>query len=51
MVVHLADAAVRWVATSELEDPTPYLEGGEVVLTGHGYLCVTVAQSESVKCA
>jgi purine catabolism regulator len=24
---------VRWVATSELPDPTPYLEGGEVLLT------------------
>ncbi|WP_219416933.1 PucR family transcriptional regulator [Pseudonocardia nigra] len=33
--VHLADeaAAIRWVATSELADPTPFLEGGEVVLT------------------
>ncbi|MER7245544.1 PucR family transcriptional regulator [Kribbella sp. NPDC000426] len=33
--VHLspADAEVRWVATSELVDPTPYLEGGEVLLT------------------
>ncbi len=28
-----ADAAVRWVATSELEDPAPFLEGGEVLLT------------------
>lgn len=27
------DAAVRWVATSELEDPSPFLEGGEVLLT------------------
>ncbi|MCQ4084562.1 PucR family transcriptional regulator [Streptomyces sp. RB6PN25] len=27
------DAAVRWVHTSELDDPTPYLEGGELVLT------------------
>nr|WP_246304834.1 PucR family transcriptional regulator [Nocardioides thalensis] len=26
-------AEVRWVATSELVDPTPYLEGGEVLLT------------------
>ncbi|WP_017627097.1 PucR family transcriptional regulator [Nocardiopsis chromatogenes] len=25
--------AVRWVAISELTDPTPYLEGGELVLT------------------
>ncbi|KHL17830.1 UNVERIFIED_CONTAM: hypothetical protein LK11_09550 [Mumia flava] len=24
---------VRWVATSELDDPTPFLEGGEVLLT------------------
>lgn len=24
---------VRWVAVSELEDPTPFLEGGELVLT------------------
>ena len=33
--VHLADALrdVRWVATSELLDPTPYLEGGELLLT------------------
>lgn len=27
------DAAVRWVAVSELADPTPYLEGGEFLLT------------------
>jgi purine catabolism regulator len=27
------DAAVRWVAVSELVDPTPFLEGGEIVLT------------------
>lgn len=25
--------AVRWVATSELADPSPFLEGGEVLLT------------------
>ncbi|MDI2132769.1 PucR family transcriptional regulator [Yinghuangia seranimata] len=25
--------AIRWVHTSELADPTPYLEGGELVLT------------------
>ncbi len=33
--VHLAntDDDVRWVATSELVDPTPFLEGGEVLLT------------------
>ncbi|MGV0743756.1 PucR family transcriptional regulator ligand-binding domain-containing protein [Mycolicibacterium sp. XJ870] len=28
-----ADADVRWVATSELTDPTPFLEGGEILLT------------------
>ncbi|KAB2347493.1 PucR family transcriptional regulator [Actinomadura rudentiformis] len=27
------DLPVRWVAVSELEDPTPFLEGGELVLT------------------
>ncbi|WP_285757898.1 PucR family transcriptional regulator [Nocardiopsis ansamitocini] len=27
------DNTVRWVAVSELTDPTPYLEGGELVLT------------------
>ncbi|MFG1696608.1 PucR family transcriptional regulator ligand-binding domain-containing protein [Nonomuraea sp. NPDC049309] len=27
------DAPVRWVAVSELSDPTPYLEGGELLLT------------------
>ena len=35
VAVHVAtaDAEIRWVATSELVDPTPYLEGGEVLLT------------------
>ncbi len=28
-----SDRPVRWVAVSELEDPGPYLEGGELVLT------------------
>ncbi len=27
------DRPVRWVAVSELEDPRPYLEGGELLLT------------------
>jgi purine catabolism regulator len=27
------DAEVRWVHTSELDDPAPYLEGGELLLT------------------
>lgn len=27
------DVAVRWVAVSELPDPAPFLEGGEVLLT------------------
>ncbi|MFL6181584.1 MAG: PucR family transcriptional regulator ligand-binding domain-containing protein, partial [Actinomycetes bacterium] len=27
------DAQIRWVAVSELADPTPYLDGGELVLT------------------
>ncbi|TDC81327.1 PucR family transcriptional regulator [Actinomadura sp. 7K507] len=29
----LPDATVMWVAVSELEDPTPFLEGGELLLT------------------
>ncbi|WP_433463232.1 PucR family transcriptional regulator [Spirillospora sp. CA-128828] len=29
----LPDTPVVWVAVSELEDPTPFLEGGELVLT------------------
>ncbi|WP_019973342.1 PucR family transcriptional regulator [Mycobacterium sp. 141] len=28
-----ADTDVRWVATSELADPAPFLEGGEILLT------------------
>lgn len=33
--VHLPtpDAELRWVATSELADPAPFLEGGEILLT------------------
>jgi purine catabolism regulator len=33
--VHICrpDADIRWVATSELIDPTPFLEGGEILLT------------------
>lgn len=27
------EESVRWVATSELDDPAPFLEGGEVLLT------------------
>jgi DNA-binding PucR family transcriptional regulator len=27
------DASVRWVHASELEDPTPWLKGGELILT------------------
>ncbi|WP_454853040.1 PucR family transcriptional regulator ligand-binding domain-containing protein [Promicromonospora soli] len=55
--VHLPhpDGDVRWVATSELYDPTPFLEGGEVLLTTglemkgwqaewHGYVARLVAR-------
>ncbi|WP_280835163.1 PucR family transcriptional regulator [Mycolicibacterium frederiksbergense] len=33
--VHIdrADTDIRWVATSELRDPAPFLEGGEILLT------------------
>lgn len=30
---HVDEATVRWVHTSELDDPAPYLEGGELLLT------------------
>jgi PucR family transcriptional regulator, purine catabolism regulatory protein len=33
LVLPRPDAQVRWVATSELSDPTPFLEGGELLLT------------------
>lgn len=33
LVVSEPEVEVRWVATSELTDPTPYLQGGEVLLT------------------
>ncbi len=34
LTVHVpGDRSVRWVATSELADPTPFLEGGEILLT------------------
>ncbi|WP_374197211.1 PucR family transcriptional regulator [Nonomuraea sp. NEAU-A123] len=32
-LVGTLDSVVRWVAVSELEDPTPYLEGDELLLT------------------
>ena len=28
-----ADAPIRWVHSSELVDPTPWLSGGELILT------------------
>src|SRR5262249_60809497 len=28
-----SDRAIRWVHASELEDPTPWLKGGELILT------------------
>lgn len=37
----LGDAEVRWVHTSELADPGPYLEGGELLLTTGMKLDVT----------
>lgn len=33
VVVAAGSAAVRWVATSELADPSPFMEGGEILLT------------------
>ncbi|MDF9815988.1 PucR family transcriptional regulator [Streptomyces sp. SPB162] len=39
------DATVRWVHTSELDDPGPYLEGGELLLTTGLKLAVDDPQS------
>ncbi|MDX6430832.1 MAG: hypothetical protein QOE54_3198 [Streptosporangiaceae bacterium] len=39
------DVRVRWVAVSELEDPTPFLEGGELLLTTGMRLTDPAAQS------
>ncbi len=40
------DGAVRWVAISEHEDPTPWLSGGEVLLTT-GYNLATAAKQRA----
>jgi purine catabolism regulator len=45
-----ADRAVRWVHASELEDPTPWLEGGELILTtGMGIGTAATAQRAYVR--
>lgn len=41
------DRRVRWVATSELPDPTPFLEGGELVLTTGMRLPHTTSDTEA----
>ena len=38
---------VRWVHTSELDDPTPFLEGGELLLTTGIKLGRTTAQLQA----
>ncbi|MDQ2676256.1 MAG: PucR family transcriptional regulator ligand-binding domain-containing protein, partial [Actinomycetota bacterium] len=43
---HGGDGAVRWVATSEHVDPTPWLSGGEVLLTT-GYNLDTPAKQRA----
>ncbi len=40
------DGAVRWVAISEHEDPTPWLSGGEVLMTT-GYNLDTAAKQRA----
>ena len=42
------DAAVRWVHISELEDPTPWLSGGELLLTTGMQLTGAKTQREYV---
>jgi PucR family transcriptional regulator, purine catabolism regulatory protein len=45
-----ADTAIRWVHVSELQDPTPWLEGGELLITtGLGLGSVPRAQREYVR--
>jgi purine catabolism regulator len=45
-----ADRPVRWVHSSELEDPTPWLKGGELVLTtGMGFGATPAAQRAYVR--
>lgn len=41
------DRPVRWVHISELEDPTPWLKGGELLLTTGGGLGATPAQQRA----
>src|SRR5215213_2496352 len=43
------DAAVRWVHISELEDPTPWLSGGELLLTTGMQLTEPGRQREYVR--
>jgi purine catabolism regulator len=45
-----ADTEIRWVHVSELQDPTPWLEGGELLITtGLGLGSVPRAQREYVR--
>lgn len=42
-----ADRPVRWVHISELEDPTPWLKGGELLLTTGGGIGTTPARQRA----
>jgi purine catabolism regulator len=42
-----ADRPVRWVHLSELEDPTPWLKGGELLLTTGGGIGTSPPQRAS----
>src|SRR3954453_176889 len=42
-----ADRPVRWVHSSELEDPTPWLKGGELILTTGMGVGETVAKQRA----
>jgi DNA-binding PucR family transcriptional regulator len=45
-----AEQPIRWVHASELEDPTPWLKGGELILTtGMGVGTTTATQRRYVK--
>lgn len=45
------DRAVRWATVTELVDPSPFLEGGEIILTTGVRLRTTKDQARFVRCA
>ncbi|MGH3357386.1 MAG: PucR family transcriptional regulator ligand-binding domain-containing protein, partial [Nocardioidaceae bacterium] len=46
----LLDRTVRWATVTELVDPSPFLEGGEIILTTGVRLRTTKDQERFVRC-